>query len=80
MRVVGHMAATTFVFTSFITLVWVASWEFSVLHSIHALSDEVFQLLQMLETVLIYIDTALCVVVVLRGLWQYLLSVIRGDS
>ena len=74
------MAATLFVFTSFITLVWLASWVFSVLRSIHALPDDIYQVLEALEVLFIYLDAALCVVVVMRGLWQYILSVIRGES
>jgi hypothetical protein len=80
MRLVGHMAATAFVFTSFITLVWLASWVFSFLHSVHPFSDDNFQLFQTLESVLIRIDAALSGVVLLRGLWQYILNVIRGES
>lgn len=74
------MAATAFVFISFITLVWLASFGFSVLHSIHPFSDDVFQLFDALKHALILIDAALCGVVLLRGLWQYLLNVIRGGS
>lgn len=80
LRVVGHMAATTFIFTSFVTLVWLASWGFSFLHSVHAFSDDASQIFETLESVLIRIDAALSGVVLLRGLWQYILSVIRGHS
>ena len=80
LRVVGHMAAATFVFMSFVTLVWLASWGFSYLHSVHALSDDAFQLFETLESVLIRIDAALSAVVLLRGLVQYILSNIRSDS
>jgi hypothetical protein len=74
------MAATTFVFTAFIALVWLASWGLSFLHSIHPFSDDTFELLETLKNVLIHIDAALSGVVLLRGLWQYLVNVIRGDS
>lgn len=74
------MAATAFVFASFITLVWLASWGLSFLHSIHPFSDDVFQLFEALKRALILIDAALSGVVLLRGLWQYLLSVVRGGS
>jgi hypothetical protein len=80
LRLVGHMAATAFVFTSFITLVWLSSWGFSFLHSVHPFSDETFQLFEALKRVLILIDAALSGVVLLRGLWQYLVNVIRGQS
>jgi len=80
LRVVGHMAATAFIFTSFVTLLWLASWAFSFLHSVHPFSDDAFRLFQTLESVLIRIDAALSGVVLLRGLWQYILNVIRGDS
>ena len=80
LRLVGHMAATTFVFTSFIVLVWLASWAFSFLHSAHPFSEYVFHLFETLEIVLIYVDIALSGVVLLRGLWQYILNVIRSDS
>src|SRR5882724_173591 len=55
LRLVGHLAATAFVFTSFITLVWLASWVFSFLHSVHPFSEDVFQLFRTLESVLIRI-------------------------
>ena len=74
------MAATTFVFTSFVTLVWLASWGFSFLHSVHAFSDDAFQLFETLESVLIRVDAALSGVVLLRGVVQYILNVIRGES
>src|SRR5688572_24044784 len=77
---VGHMAATAFVFTSFITLVWLSSWGFSFLHSVHPFSDDTFQLFEALKRALILIDAALSGVVLLRGLWQYLVNVIRGQS
>ena len=80
LEVAGHMAATTFVFMSFVTLVWLASWGLSFLHSVHALSDDAFQLVETLESFLIRIDAALSAVVLLRGLVQYVLSNIRGDS
>ena len=43
-------------------------------------SSDIWLLFQTLESVLIRIDTALSGVVLLRGLWQYILNVIRGDS
>ena len=79
-RLVGHMAATTFIFTSFVTLVWLASWAFGSLHSIHAFSDDAFHLFETLESVLIRIDVALSSVVLLRGVFFYVLSVIRSES
>ncbi len=79
-RVVGHIAATTFIFISFVTLVWLASWGFSFLHSIHAFSDEAYQIFRTLEVVLVFIDATLSGVVLLCGLWQYILSTMRGDS
>jgi hypothetical protein len=80
LRLVGHLAATAFVFISFITLVWLASWGFHFLHSVHPFSDDVFQLFEALKGVLIRLDAALSGVVLLRGLLQYLRNVIRGDS
>jgi hypothetical protein len=80
LQLVGHMAATAFVFTSFITLVWLASLGFSFLHSIHPFPDDVFQLFEALKRALILIDAALSGAVLLRGLWQYLLNVVRGGS
>ena len=67
-------------FTSLITLVWLASWGFGFLHSVHPFSDNALQLFETLESVLIRIDAALCGVVMFRGLAQYVISVIRSDS
>jgi hypothetical protein len=80
LKLVGHMAATAFVFTSFITLVWLTSWGFSFLHSVHPFPEDVYQLFEALKRALVLIDAALSSVVLLRGLWQFFLNVVRGES
>jgi hypothetical protein len=80
LRLVGHMASTTFVFTSLVTLAWLVSLGFSILHSIHPFSGIVYQLLEWLKIVLICLDAAMSGVVLLHGLWRYVCNVIRGDS
>jgi hypothetical protein len=79
-QLVGHMAATTFIFTSFVTLVWLASWGFSFLNSVHSFSDDDHRLFETLESVLIRIDAALSSVVLTRGLILYVLSIVRSKS
>jgi hypothetical protein len=74
------MAATTFIFTSFVTLVWLASCTFSFLHSVHPFSDDACRLFETMESLFIRIDAALSGVVLLRGLWLYVFNIIRSES
>ena len=80
LQLVGHMAATTFIFTSFVTLVWLASCTFSFLHSVHPFSDDACRLFETMESLFIRIDAALSGVVLLRGLWLYVFNIIRSES
>ena len=79
-RLVGHLVTTAFVFISLITLVWLTSWAFSFMHSMHPFSDEAFQLFVRLKIVLIYLDAALSDIVLIFGVGRYILAVIRGNS
>lgn len=79
LQLVGHMAVTAFVFTSFMTLVWLSSVGFSFLHSIHPFPDDMYELFEALKRALILIDAALSGVVLLRGLWQYLSTLSEAD-
>jgi len=80
LRLVGHLATTAFAFVSLITLAWIASWIFSVLHSAHPFSDDAFRFFVGLEGVLIRLDAAACGIVLLFGVGRYVLNVIKGNS
>ena len=79
-RLIGHLAATTLVFVVFVLLVWIASWTFSFVHSIHPFPNDVFKLLVKLEIILVYFDAAASGAVLLYGIGTYVLKVIRGES
>jgi hypothetical protein len=79
-QLVGHLVATTLVFVVFVLLVWVASWTFSFVHSIHPFPDDVFRLLVRLEIILIYVDAVTSGAVLLYGVGSYVLKVVKGES
>jgi hypothetical protein len=80
LRLVGHLAATAFFFVSLITLTWIVSWAFSSMHSVHPFPDDTFQLFANLKIVLIYLDVLVSGIVLLAGVWHYILDVLKGDS
>ncbi len=80
LRVVFHLALTSLVFLSLVTLVWGVSWAFHSMHSIHAFSDDIFRLLDRLETLLAYADVVASAVVLLNAIGRHILETIRGDS
>jgi len=80
LRLVGHLATTAFVFVSLITLVWVVSWTLSSMQSVHPFPDDIFELFAKLKIVLIYLDVLVSGIVLLAGIWHYILDVLKGDS
>jgi len=79
-RLVTHLATTSLVFLALITLVWIVSWTFHFMHSVYPFPDEAFRLLDRLEMLLIYADVVMSGIVLLDGVWNYVVEVIRGDS
>ena len=80
LRVVFHLALTSLVFLSLVTLVWGVSWAFHAMHSIHAFSDSIFRLLDRLETLLAYADVLASATVLLNAIGRHIVETIRGDS
>lgn len=78
-RLIAHLATTSLVFLALIMLVWIVSWLFHFFHSVYPFSDETFRLLRILETILVYIDVAVSGIVLLHGVWRYIVEIIRGD-
>ena len=77
---VMHMAMTSFVFTSFVTLVWGVAWVFSLLQATKPFAEDALQVVEMLEGVLIRVDAVACGIVLFYGIGRYILNVIKGDS
>ena len=50
------------------------------MHSVHPFPDDIFELFAKLKIVLIYLDVLVSGIVLLAGIWHYILDVLRGDS
>lgn len=79
-RLAAHLAMTSCVFLMLASLVWLVSLTFHFMHRLFPFSAEAFELLNRLEILLAYVDAAVSGVVLLNGIWNYLIEVIRGDS
>src|SRR5262245_19767131 len=79
LRLVCHLAITSLVFLALTTLVLIVSWTFHFMHSVYPFPDDVFRLLDRVEILLIYADVAVSGIVLLYGLWRYIVKVIRGN-
>jgi hypothetical protein len=74
---IGHLCATALVFVSLFTLGWGVAVAFAFLHSLHAFPDQIFELVSRLETGLIYLDAAVCAVVLLAGFVRFVREILE---
>jgi hypothetical protein len=76
---IGHLCATALVFISLFTLGWgvAVAVAFAFLQSVHAFPDQVFDLVSRLELGLIYLDAAVCGVVLMVGIVRFVRDVLE---
>jgi len=67
LKLVGHLAGTALIFVVFILLVWVVSYAVSGLDGFHKFPQNVLDIITHVEIWLIYVDVALCSVVLILG-------------
>lgn len=77
---ITHLAATTVVFVALITGIWLGSWIFSLMHSIHEFPREVLEPLARLKVFLVYLDILLSGIILLIAVCRYIFKVLRGES
>jgi hypothetical protein len=80
LELVSHLVMTSFLFLALITLVWVVSWTFHLLHAVYPFSEELFRALYRFEIFLVYADVVTTGILLLNGIWHYILEAIRGNS
>lgn len=78
-RLIAHFATTTSVFVALASFVWLASWIFRLLHSVSPFSEEQLEILGRLKLVLLYLDILMSGVVLLGGVYRYIVTVLQGD-
>jgi hypothetical protein len=74
---IGHLCATALVFVSLFTLGWGVAVAFAFLHSVHAFPDQIFDLVSRLEIGLIYLDAAVCGVVLFAGIVRFVREILE---
>lgn len=74
---IGHLCATALVFIALFTLGWGVAVIFAFLHSVHAFPDQIFELVSRLEVGLIYLDAAVCGVVLFAGIVRFVREVLE---
>lgn len=80
LRLAVHLAATSLLFLALVIAVWMTSWAFHSLQSLHPLPNEFLRLLDRLEIWLVYLDGTLICGTLLFGSGRYFLDIVRGRS
>ena len=78
LQLASHFLMTTFLFLALAIAVWIASWGFQSLQSVHQFPDELFHVLDRLEVWFVYADAALICCTLFFGCLQYIWDVLRG--
>ncbi len=68
---ITHLLGTTVIFLALIILGWFISVFFSWLNGIHPFPDEIFSFITAVELILIYLDTLICAIVLIVGMWRF---------
>lgn len=64
---IGHIAATAFLFVTIMAVTWAVAWSFSYLNEIHQFPAASQKILTYLEVALLAIDALLCLALILFG-------------
>ncbi|MEO8002232.1 MAG: hypothetical protein ABI644_10175 [Arenimonas sp.] len=78
LNLIGHLAGTAVIFSSFLGIVWSVSWLLAYLNSIHAFPKVIYGILTNFEVYLVYADIAVCGYVVLAGAWRFCRDITEG--
>lgn len=76
-RLVFHLVGAGVIFVSFFTVAWAVSWALHALHKIHEFPSEIFWLVTRVEVWAIYMDAALCVIVLLAGAIRFVREIVE---
>jgi len=71
LKLIGHLIGTAIIFVTFLTISWSLSALVGYLHGIHALPDAIFGLISRIEVGIVYVDAALCGIVLLACTWRF---------
>ena len=80
LQLASHLAMTSFLFLMLAIAVWITSFAFHSLHSVHPFPNELLRFLDRLEVWLVYADGAWICCALQFGFLQYVLNVLRGHS
>lgn len=68
---VGHMIGTASIFLALIFLTWLVEVAVDALHKIHPFPADVLDFVRSVEMGVVYVDTALCIVVLGAGFVRF---------
>lgn len=78
LRLIGHLIGTAAIFMAFILLGWFISIALDGLNRIHAFPKPIYEFVTDVELALVYIDAALCSVVLFSGGLRFCRDIIRS--
>jgi hypothetical protein len=67
----AHLAGTALVFATLFTLIWATSWFLACLQAVHALPDEVLRPIHFFEIGALYLDEAICAIMLVAGATRF---------
>jgi hypothetical protein len=70
-KFIAHMAATTAIYATLITLAWSLGVLCARLNGIQLFSEGMFELVSRVELALAYFDTVLCTYFSIHGAWRF---------
>lgn len=76
LRLVGHLAASAFIFVTVFSLGWLIGFAVHKLHSIHPFSDRILGTIETIEVSILYLDVAVSLVVLLVGSARFMQDVL----
>lgn len=78
LSLIGHLACTAIVCMAIFGFSWCLSVGLTWLHSIHNFSHDIFRLVRQAELILVWVDIAVCAIVLLAGIVGYIRDVLEN--
>lgn len=78
MKLVGHLAGTALIFVVFLLLTWAISYSVSSLDAVHKFPQNVLDIITKVELGLMYVDIALCSVVLILGTVRFCIDLMEN--
>ena len=75
---VGHMLGTTLIFLTLFVLAWIVGVALDALHTVHPFPPDVLEVVRNVSLWIVYVDIALCIVVLGSGFVRFAKDVIGG--